>query len=629
MDRAVSLAARRIDLSIELPFRLGGAAIDPRAHEIRWDRESRRIQPLTMKVLVALHDRSGDVVTRDELVDRCWDGRFVGEDVINRCVSLLRRVADESGAFEIETVPRAGYRLVEGLARPRYGPRRWLIAASAAAVLAVIAVGVAERSVQKARPPAPTPAPTIALMPFTANSADGEAEKLATATREAVANSLSQGAYSVRTADGQPGSLRAPADFVISGELTTMPGKAVASVRMEEEQHHVVVFSHQFEADGEKAWRLPEQVGAQIASQLSWTAPLVAMERRHPSDPAVVRQLFEESTAGLEGAGNLAGYEASRRLAMATPNSPLAQMDFAYDTAFALSQLPLDERENAVELGRRASDRAIALAPESGEPYAPWCMLHSEARAAECEDRLRKAMRVDPDAPFAASFLAHLVLNPVGRNAEAAELARLSLAHDPYMPNKIGWMVRMLEATGQTDEAEHLYRQSMRWWPGDDAIVWRRFSGIIERGDFEAARRFDDQTLEGRQPDPVLLAISRGGLPAVRAVCAKATDFDSIICMLALARLGDLDSAFGLADKLYPARRGRNAADADAIWLKEPAPNPVAFLTSPAAAPMRRDPRYLPLAQRLGLLDYWRSGRLPDFCTQAHEPVCARIERRG
>jgi hypothetical protein len=34
------------------------------------------------------------------------------------------------------------------------------------------------------------------------------------------------------------------------------------------------------------------------------------------------------------------------------------------------------------------------------------------------------------------------------------------------------------------------------------------------------------------------------------------------------------------------------------------------------------------LADRVGLLDYWRSGRLPDFCTKAHEPVCARITRK-
>jgi DNA-binding winged helix-turn-helix (wHTH) protein len=90
LDRAISLEARRIDLSVELPFQLGRARIDPRSHEVAWIDESRRLQPLTMKVLVALHDKIGEVVTRDELVDRCWDGRFVGEDVINRCISLLR-----------------------------------------------------------------------------------------------------------------------------------------------------------------------------------------------------------------------------------------------------------------------------------------------------------------------------------------------------------------------------------------------------------------------------------------------------------------------------------------------------------------------------------------------------------
>lgn len=625
MDRAISLNARRIDLSIELPFQLGRAAVDPRAHEIGWRGESRRLQPLTMKVLVALHDKVGELVTRDELVDRCWDGRFVGDDVINRCISLLRRVADESGAFEIETVPRAGYRVVEQPLREPDARRGWLIVGTVTALLILVAVGLVERPGTKAGAAAP---PTIALMAFTANSPDADGRRLAAATREAVGNSLSQGPFAVRMTDAPSDNLRPAADFVISGELTTIPGKAVVLVRMEEEQQHVVVFSHQFESSRDKAWMLPEEVGAQVASQLSWTAPLVALERRHPSDPAVTRTLFEQSATGLQGAGDLGDFENDRRIALASPSSPLAQLDFAYATAFALDELPLDQRRNAVELGRGAADRANALAPESGETYAPWCLLHSEVRARECEERLRAAVRVDPDTPFAAWFLARLVLSPLGRNAEAAELANLSLAHDPYMPAKIGLMLRMLEVTGRTDEAEQLYRQSSRWWPGDEGLAWRRFSGMIERGDFKAAQRFEDQMLGGRHPNAVLLAVNRGGIASVRSACASATDFDSIICMLALARFGDLDDAFALAGKLYPARRGRNAADDDRIWLQKPDASPVAVLTAPVAAPMRRDPRYLALAQRLGLLDYWRSGRLPDFCTNAHEPICARIVRR-
>jgi DNA-binding winged helix-turn-helix (wHTH) protein len=113
MDRPISLEARRIDLAIEPPFLLGPARIDPPAHEISIGGRAERMQPQTMKVLIALHDRSGEVVSRNELADRCWDGRIVGEDVINRCISLLRRFAAGKKGFRIDTVPRAGYRLVE------------------------------------------------------------------------------------------------------------------------------------------------------------------------------------------------------------------------------------------------------------------------------------------------------------------------------------------------------------------------------------------------------------------------------------------------------------------------------------------------------------------------------------
>ena len=97
--------------------------------------------------------------------------------------------------------------------------------------------------------------------------------------------------------------------------------------------------------------------------------------------------------------------------------------------------------------------------------------------------------------------------------------------------------------------------------------------------------------------------------------------------MLAFAQLGDLEAAFGYAAELYPGRRGRTAAEDERIWLDSPGDVPLAILTARSAAPLRRDPRYLLIADRVGLLAYWRSGRLPDFCTLGHEPVCQAIER--
>lgn len=66
-----------------------------------------------MQVLVALAKAHGAIVTRDELIRSCWDGRVVGDDAINRVIGRLRKAADGIGAgsFRVETVTRIGHRL--------------------------------------------------------------------------------------------------------------------------------------------------------------------------------------------------------------------------------------------------------------------------------------------------------------------------------------------------------------------------------------------------------------------------------------------------------------------------------------------------------------------------------------
>ena len=68
-----------------------------------------------MLVLVALHHGGGRVVSRDELIARCWEGRVVGEDAINRAISRVRDLGRSlDDAFQLETITKVGYRLILG-----------------------------------------------------------------------------------------------------------------------------------------------------------------------------------------------------------------------------------------------------------------------------------------------------------------------------------------------------------------------------------------------------------------------------------------------------------------------------------------------------------------------------------
>src|SRR5690349_18563925 len=131
MDVAATRPLQRIDLASERSLRIGRASIDPISREAAFGGRVERLQPQNLKVLILLARRRGAVVSRDELIQLCWDDRFVGEDVINRAISTLRRFAERAGGFEIETIPRVGYRLVETAPAGKGRPAMWVAAAAA------------------------------------------------------------------------------------------------------------------------------------------------------------------------------------------------------------------------------------------------------------------------------------------------------------------------------------------------------------------------------------------------------------------------------------------------------------------------------------------------------------------
>jgi len=82
-----------------------------------------------------------------------------------------------------------------------------------------------------------------------------------------------------------------------------------------------------------------------------------------------------------------------------------------------------------------------------------------------------------------------------------------------------------------------------------------------------------------------------------------------------LARLGDTDGAFAIANKQL-----------DRVVLEGYGPGlPYLFVSQTAA--LRREARFMALAARIGLTDYWRAtGNWPDFCAQPGLPYDCKTE---
>jgi DNA-binding winged helix-turn-helix (wHTH) protein/TolB-like protein len=139
-----------------LRFDFDDFAVDSEAGELRRAGERLRIQDLPFRLLVALLERPGEVVSRADLGRRLWpDGTFVDfEAGLNTAIQKLRdALGDHAEAPQyIETVPKRGYRFIGRLNAPvttagaaQSSPRRSVSGSTliGAGLLALIAIATA------------------------------------------------------------------------------------------------------------------------------------------------------------------------------------------------------------------------------------------------------------------------------------------------------------------------------------------------------------------------------------------------------------------------------------------------------------------------------------------------------
>src|SRR5687767_1383172 len=95
-------------------FAFGLFRFDARTGQLSNDNREMTLAPRAAAVLAMLAERAQQLVTKQELLDRAWDGIAVSDDALTSCILELRHALGDDARRPryIETRHRRGYRLM-------------------------------------------------------------------------------------------------------------------------------------------------------------------------------------------------------------------------------------------------------------------------------------------------------------------------------------------------------------------------------------------------------------------------------------------------------------------------------------------------------------------------------------
>jgi tetratricopeptide (TPR) repeat protein len=312
-----------------------------------------------------------------------------------------------------------------------------------------------------------------------------------------------------------------------------------------------------------------------------------------------------------------------KQVTQEAPQFAPAHSDLAVMLAYFAPTLPPDQAASMRRDARTEANRALAIDPQNAESYVALSLLAPPTDLSAREALLRKGLAANPNSASANGILAHR-LGDVGRVDEAVGFIQKAAAEDPFGNDWLGDAVYFLSGAGRTQAADSAVSQINRSWPEDRVLWWDRFQANIEERRWDAALANLDEpssallTPATTQGLRVFLAAAKSPTPASLARArtyllesANGSVVDLKLSISGLAALGLRDDAFQLAGRFQP---GPDTVGADS-----------AFLFFMSTAPMRRDPRFMQLAERIGLLKYWRTtGKWPDFCREPGLPYACK-----
>ena len=536
--------------------------------------------PRALDLLVALVERAGDVITKEELLQRVWPDTFVEEANLSVNVSALRKALGmgEGGHAYIQTIPRRGYRFV-----------------APASDMAPVAA----------------PRPSIAVLPFRDLSPGPGDEYLGVGTSVALISRLSRLSgivvrptsailkYVDAPADAREAARALRVDAVVEGTVQRSGKRVRVTVHLVRVDEEGAAWSDTFEEEMTSLFAVQDAAAEQVARALDVElggADRAVLARRDTADvqasqaylkgryfwsrftgewmgrafacyqEAVERDpLYALPHAGLADAYLVLGFSGLLPPSEAWPLAEeSARTALRLDESLADAHISLGYvrlfRDWDWESARASLKRALALSPGAAAHQWYGLFLDLEGRLDDARREIDRAVELEP-LSIVAGALRGLQLNLAGDHARELEQCRATVELDPN---------HFLGHWGLGLAYEHAGRME------DSVASIRRAIALAEANPILTAVLARSEALAGRRDEARRILAAMDADPSG----ARPSAYQRAAAEVAL---GDPNSAL---DRL---EQGAEAREPWMVWIK----------VDPMLALLRGTPRFEALAARV------------------------------
>jgi TolB-like protein/DNA-binding winged helix-turn-helix (wHTH) protein len=605
-------------------YRVGDISIDLARRRVSRDNKSIKLGKLSYKLLVVLVQSAPRVVTRDELVEHVWDGRFVNPPTIKQRIVLLRQALDDDANKPryINVVRGHGYTIipqVEVLYEQPNTRRLWPAYALGLLIGITLLVGIYRVNITPIHPADP---PSVAVLPFENLSPEPVDSFFATGLHEEVIEKLSRiegirtvSRRSVQRFAESPTAIQDVArelnvDAVMEGTVHYRDGRVRIRTQLVDPDNGIQLWSKTFEREFSDIFEIQNEIAKSVAGTLGVKLGIGTVNAFRGAGTTSI-EAYEAFLAGLDVLGQVQGQDRAISLFKRA-----TELDPEYAAAWA-------------QIGFAIAAKSFYSPPE-----------HTTEILNQALPPLLRAVELDPQSARAASMLGFVRYFRLDWISAAEEFERaidlradhLTLSQHAGLLSRAG---RVTAARTEFDAAEAVERSfgRSRTLQAKVSIAQSRFAEARELVSTEGVATLRLRTMlhialaEGN-PEAIKDAMS--DLMTVDAASSSLmeqllSNFESPDAALAIIRTAQADrnvrwpakqndialfaAYFGdpqLAIKSFSQEVGLSIVRIGAIWY-------------PIMSDARQMPEFKSLVTDLNLVSYWRAYGWPDVCTPMGE----------